>query len=209
MTVRSWPRVRDLSRRGFLAGSASIAFALLLGVLSPKGVAETKLPKIGPAPEFTLTTQDGKRLSLHDLRGRVTVVTFIFTTCSDTCPILTAKLVGIQRKLAPTHPKLTFAAITVDPLNDTPAVLKKYGEAHSADPAYFVFLTGPYQEIEEVTRRYAIYWKKNPAGGVEHTFLTSIIDAGGTLRVQYLGSRFDPKEFMSDVQSLLAEGTAK
>ena len=209
MTVRSWPRVRNISRRDILTASASLAFALLLGAVSQKAAAEANLPKIGPAPDFTLTTQEGKRLSLRDLRGRVTVVTFIFTTCSDTCPILTAKLVGIQRKLAPKQPKLTFAAITVDPLNDTPAVLKKYGEAHSADPAYFVFLTGPYQEIEDVTRRYAIYWKKNAAGGVEHTFLTSIIDAGGTLRVQYLGSRFDPQEFMSDLQSLLVEGTAK
>ena len=185
------------------------AFALCQNTLARDSDKEAQLPKIGPAPDFTLTSQDGKRVSLRDLRGRVTVVTFIFTTCSDTCPILTAKLVGIQRKLAPKQPKVTFAAITVDPLNDTPAVLKKYGEAHSADPAYFVFLTGPYQEIEDVTRRYAIYWKKSAASGVEHTFLTSIIDAGGTLRVQYLGSRFDPNEFMSDVQSLLAEGTAK
>jgi protein SCO1 len=185
------------------------AFVLCHSALARESGKDVQLPRIGPAPDFTLTSQDGKRISLHDLRGRVTVVTFIFTTCSDTCPILTAKLVGIQRKLAPKQPKLTFAAITVDPLNDTPAVLKKYGEAHSADPAYFVFLTGPYQEIEDVTRRYAVYWKKNAAGGVEHTFLTSIIDAGGTLRVQYLGSRFDPNEFMSDVQSLLAEDTAK
>jgi len=185
------------------------AFALCQNTLAHDSGKEAQLPKIGPAPDFTLTTQDGKRLSLRDLRGRVTVVTFIFTTCSDTCPILTAKLVGIQRKLAPKRPKLTFAAITVDPLNDTPAVLKKYAEAHAADPAHFVFLTGPYQEIEDVTRRYAIYSKKNPAGGVEHTFLTSIIDAGGTLRVQYLGSRFDPDEFISDVQSLLRESTAK
>ena len=192
-----------------IGGAALLGFALLLSAFALDASADTKLPKIGPAPDFTLTSQDGKRISLHEFRGRVTVVTFIFTTCSDTCPILTAKLVGIQRKLAPTHPKLIFAAITVDPLNDTPAVLKKYSEAHSADPAYFVFLTGPYQEIEDVARRYAIYWKKNPAGGVEHTFLTSIIDASGTLRVQYLGSRFDPNEFMSDLQSLLVEGTAK
>ena len=51
------------------------------------------LPTIGPAPEFTLTTQEDRRLSLHELRGKVVAVTFIYTSCGDTCPLLTAKLV--------------------------------------------------------------------------------------------------------------------
>ena len=58
------------------------------------------LPRIGPAPSFMLTTQDNAQLKLTDLRGKVVAVTFIFTTCKDTCPVLTAKLVGVQRKLA-------------------------------------------------------------------------------------------------------------
>jgi len=170
---------------------------------------ETRLPKIGPAPDFTLTNQDGRRVSLNDLRGDVTVVTFIFTSCSDTCPLLTAKLVGIQRRLGMDEPKVAFAAITVDPLNDTPPVLKKYALAHSANLTTFSFLTGTFKEIEDVTRGYAVYWKKQASGTVDHTFLTSIIDRNGTLRVQYLGVRFDPKEFQADLKSVLAEGRAK
>jgi protein SCO1/2 len=67
------------------------------------------LPKIGPAPEFTLTDQDGKPCAAR-LRGQVAVVTFIFTTCTDTCPMLTAKLVGIQRRLGPDESKVRFTA---------------------------------------------------------------------------------------------------
>ena len=52
---------------------------------------EGRLPKIGPAPDFTLTNQDGKPFSLRDARGKVAVVTFIFTSCSDTCPLLTSQ----------------------------------------------------------------------------------------------------------------------
>ena len=55
-----------------------------------------RLAKIGPAPTFTLTTVDGGRLPLDDLRGRVVAVTFIYATCADTCPLLTAKLTGLQ-----------------------------------------------------------------------------------------------------------------
>jgi protein SCO1/2 len=98
-----------------------------------------------------------------------------------------------------------FVGITVDPLHDTPAVLKRYAEAHSADPARFSFLTGSFEQITEVSRRYAVFFKQHKPGSVDHTFLTSIVDQQGTLRVQYLGWRFDPKEFLADLRSLLAE----
>src|SRR6476660_9126306 len=117
-----------------------VAFTLGQGAFAHNADKDSRLPKIGPAPGFTLTNQDGKRVSLSDLRGQVTGVTFIFTSCSDTCPLLTAKLVGIQRRLGMDEPKVAFAAITVDPLNDTPPVLKKYAVAHSANLATFSFL---------------------------------------------------------------------
>ena len=186
-----------------------VAFILCHGAFAHSADKDSRLPKIGPAPDFTLTNQDGKRVSLNDLRGQVTVVTFIFTSCSDTCPMLTAKLVGIQRRLGMDEPQVAFAAITVDPLNDTPAVLKKYALAHSANLATFSFFTGSFKEIEDVTRGYAVYWKKQPSGNVDHTFLTSIIDRNGTLRVQYLGVCFDPKEFQADLKSVLAEDAPK
>lgn len=163
------------------------------------------LPRIGPAPGFTLTDQDGRQFSLSNVRGRVAVVTFIFTTCSDTCPLLTAKLVGVRRALGSEASKVFFTAITVDPLHDTPANLKKYAQAHSADPAGFAFLTGSFEQIEDVARRYAVFRKAQENGSVDHTFLTSLIDQDGTLRVQYLGTRFDPAEFTEDIRSLLKE----
>jgi protein SCO1/2 len=166
------------------------------------------LPRIGPAPAFTLIDQDGKHFSLRDLRGRVAVVTFIFTSCSDTCPLLTAKLVGIERKLAPGDP-VFFVEITVDPLNDSPAVLKKYADGFAAPPSRFAFLTGDFDEIHKVVRSYGVYHKQTGKSGIDHTFLTSIVDRSGTLRVQYLGSRFDPNEFLGDLRSLLEEAPGK
>jgi len=171
-----------------------------------KPKAEARLSKIGPAPDFTLINQEGKQVSLKDRRGDVVAVTFIYASCVDTCPLLTAKLVGIQRKLeAKAAPKVFFTAITVDPDRDTPEVLRRYGQAHGADHAQWAFLTGTAQQIDDVTRRYGIYRKRQPNGDVDHTFLTSLIDRSGTLRVQYLGWRFDPNEFLGDLRSLLRE----
>jgi protein SCO1/2 len=196
----------SLSRRHALLLSGLALAGWVAPGLAHKPKAEARLSKIGPAPDFALIDQDGKPVSLKDWRGEVVAVTFIYASCVDTCPLLTAKLVGIQRKLEPNAAsKVFFAAITVDPERDTPEVLKRYGQAHGADGAHWAFLTGTPEQIDDVTKRYGIYRKKQQSGDVDHTFLTSLIDRSGTLRVQYLGWRFDPNEFLSDLRSLLRE----
>ena len=148
----------------------------------------------------------GPRLSLRDLRGKVVAVTFVYASCADTCPLLTAKMAALQAKLGPEFgPRVFFASVTVDPERDTPEVLRRYARAHGANPAGWAFLTGSAAEIQDVERRYGVYARKNPHGDVDHTFLTSLIDRDGVLRVQYLGVRFDPDELLGDVQSLLRE----
>ena len=165
------------------------------------------LPRIGPAPAVSLMAQDGKRLSLKELRGKVVAVTFIYASCADTCPLLTAKMAGLQAALgADFGPKVFFLSITVDPERDTPAVLQRYAQAHGANLAGWAFLTGTPSEIRQVARRYGVYYRKTPRGDVDHTFLTSLVDQSGTLRVQYLGVRFDPDELLRDLQTLVQEG---
>jgi protein SCO1/2 len=169
--------------------------------------AEAALPRIGPAPDFDLTAQDGRRFSLADLRGTVAAVTFIYTSCADTCPLLTAKMAQIQRGLgADFGPYVQFVSITVDPERDTPEALTAYSAAYGADLTGWTFLTGTPLEILEVSRRYGIYSKKTRSGEVDHTFLTSLLDREGTLRVQYLGTRFDPDEMRRDLLALVREG---
>lgn len=164
------------------------------------------LPRIGPAPELSLTTQAGQRLSLKELRGKVVAVTFIYASCTDTCPLLTAKMAGLQAALgADFGLKVFFLSITVDPERDTPAVLQRYAQAHGANLAGWAFLTGTPAEIWQVARRYGIYYKKTARGDVDHTFLTSLVDQSGNLRVQYMGARFDPDELLRDLQTLLRE----
>ena len=178
--------------------------------LAHKAAEGERLSKIGPAPAFELTAQDGRRLSLNELRGKVVAVTFIYASCADACPLLTAKMAGLQDELGKDFgPKIFFISITVDPERDTPEVLTRYAQAHGADLAGWAFLTGTPGEIRPVMRQYGIYYQKQAAGDIDHTFLTSLVDQRGTLRVQYLGVRFDPDELLRDLQSLLAEGAAR
>ena len=193
-------------RNGWCVGMLMVLTALgwLAPTLSYAAGENDGLPRIGPAPELSLTTQDGQRLSLKELRGKVVAVTFIYASCADTCPLLIAKMAGLQAALgADFGPKVFILSITVDPERDTPAVLQRYAQAHGANLAGWAFLTGTPAEIRQVARRYGIYYRKTPRGDVDHTFLTSLVDQSGTLRVQYLGVRFDPDELLRDLQALV------
>ena len=184
----------------------ALLVALLLGAAVPARAAAASLPVIGLAPAFALTDQAGRALALADLRGKVLAVSFIFTTCSDSCPILTAKMADVKRRLGTEFgPGINFVSITVDPLNDTPARLRDYASAHGADVPGWRFLTGKPDEIADVVRRYGAFARPSDRGGIEHLFLTSLIDRRGYLRVQYLGWRFDPDEMSRDLRSLLHE----
>jgi protein SCO1/2 len=183
------------------------AVATPTGAVGQKPGEHARLSEIGPAPDFALTTQDGARLALRDLRGKVVAITFIYASCADTCPLLTAKMATLQARLGPDFgSKVFFVSISLDPERDTPEVLRHYAQGHCADPAGWAFVTGTPAEIRAVARRYGIYYEKRPHGDVDHTFLTSLVDAQGILRVQYMGVRFDPEELFRDLQALVREG---
>jgi protein SCO1 len=191
---------------------ATLAIAVLVASAGASPAADTRyaLPRIGPAPEFTLTSQEDRRLALRELRGKVVAITFIYASCVDTCPLLTAKLAGLRSRLGRDFgSRVAFVSITVDPERDTPAVLKRYAAEHGAKTDGWMFLTGTPAEIQQVARRYGIYYRKTPRGDVDHTFLTSLVDQTGTLRVQYLGVRFAPDEMLGDLRSLLRQGRAR
>jgi protein SCO1/2 len=182
---------------------------LLLAAASPsarEAGGGGRLPVIGPAPPFVLTSQDGKQVALADLRGKVVAVAFIYTSCPDICPLLTDKMARVQDKLgAAFGAKVAFVSITLDPEHDTPAVLKDYAQAWGAKPDGWMFLTGSAAAVRDVTHRYGVFFQKKADGSVDHTQLTSLVDAKGDMRVQYLGARFDPEEFRHDLLSLVGE----
>src|SRR5437016_11285992 len=140
------------------------------------------LPKIAPAPGFTLTSQDGAPISLANLRGKVVAVTFIFTRCTATCPVLTPMMSLVQDRLGRDFgSKVAFASITVDPEHDTPEMLKLYAQMYGANVAGWSFLTGPPPVIADLARRYGVFAAKGADGVVEHATLTSIVDRSGIL----------------------------
>jgi protein SCO1/2 len=188
--------------------AALVVLAAAMPALAHQPGRDARLPKIGAAPPFVLTASDGGRIALADLHGKVVVITFVYATCTDTCPLLTAKLARLHEHLGrDPSSRVAFIAITVDPERDTPQVLRNYAQAHGASGPGWAFLTGTPAEIQDVARRYGVFARKTPRGDVDHTFLTSLVDRAGALRVQYMGVRFDPDEMLRDLRSLLREGS--
>src|SRR5271168_2012436 len=104
---------------------------------APTAQDHSGLPVIGPAPDFVLRAQDGAEVTLNQFRGKAVAVTFIFASCSATCPILTAKMASVQTELGSDFgSKIAFLSITIDPEHDTPDVLQRYARTFGADPGH-------------------------------------------------------------------------
>lgn len=106
-----------------------------------------ELPVLGEVPSLALTDQAGRPFTRASLEGRVTIANFIFTSCPTICPVLTGKMRGLVERTQ--GASLGFVSFSVDPDNDTPAVLAAYGQKHGADFARWSFVTGPREALEK------------------------------------------------------------
>ncbi len=101
---------------------------------------------LGTVPDFSLIERGGLRVSLADLRGKVWIANFIYTHCTDTCPLQSAQLGRLQEELKP-EPDVRLVSITVDPEQDTLEVLSEYATRFGADRERWLFLTGDKRAI--------------------------------------------------------------
>jgi protein SCO1/2 len=130
---------------------AALAAFLLTGNL---GAAE-KLWREGYIPNVPVVTQDGRSLLFYDdvLKGKVSIISFIYTSCRDICPVVTARLSQLEDKLGDSAGRdYFFVSISIDPANDTPGKLTEYSKAFGAGHNW-LFLTGSVKDIDAIRHR--------------------------------------------------------
>ncbi len=128
-----------------------VALALLFGVPLGRSFvrrAPPSPPDLGTLPDFALTDQTGHPFGTHDLRGKVWVANFIFTSCAGSCPLLSQKMAEVARRGRHLGPDFHLVSLTVDPERDTPAVLATYAARYGANPRKWSFLTGDMATIQ-------------------------------------------------------------
>jgi protein SCO1 len=135
---------------------ASALFATL--TVSIPGTIEAQSGRWGKDyfPNLPVVTQEGKTLRFYDdvIKGKIVVMSFIYTSCRDICPITTSRLAQIEEKLGDRMGRDIFInSISVDPENDTPDRLKKYAEAFHAGPGW-LFLTGKMADIRTINGKF-------------------------------------------------------
>ena len=156
------------------------------------------------AADFVLINQDNQRFDSTQLRGKVIVLNFIFTTCTDVCPLFTANMVQLQRKLSGRYGgELFFVSVTTDPEVDSAKILKAYAQRHGADFKNWAFLTGSEAQLKEVWNGFAVRVIRKGRGLVQHTSLTTVIDRQGIRRINYLGEKWQLKDLERDLLTLL------
>ena len=152
---------------------------------------------------FVLTDQNGERLEFSKLRGKPVVINFMYTSCPDVCPLLTASLKIVRDHMNPAEAKaIRFLSITTDPEVDTPKVLKAYSRRHQAVGAHWSWLTGEARELAPVWQAFGVSVRRLARGLIEHTTLTVVADAQGHMRFAYFGSAPNPDMLLKDLRAL-------
>ena len=185
-----------------------LLFLLVLSTAcAPAPLKGTDLGKT-PAPDFKLTEQNGKTSSLADFRGKVVVLTFLYTHCPDTCPLIASKLATTSGLLGDNTMKQTvFVAVSVDPTNDTPIAIAKFEQDHNL-LGKLHYLTGTQAQLKPVWSAYSVYAApsagNSTSGAVSHSTRVIVIDKSGNERINF-DSDFDPNDLAFDVRALLNE----
>jgi protein SCO1/2 len=125
--------------------------AMLALRLVPRSSAS--VPEYGSAPQFSLTDQLGRPVADRDLRGKVVLANFIYTSCPDICPTTSGQMRTMQdllREAGLLDADVRLLSITFDPTRDTPAQLRSYAEGLRADPERWRFLTGEASTVRQV-----------------------------------------------------------
>jgi protein SCO1 len=172
---------------------------------SPREVPPTSATPNTKAPAFVLLNQEGNRFDSTTLHGKVIVLNFIFTTCTDVCPLFTANLAQLQRTLKNEQGNVFFVSITTDPEVDSPKVLKSYAQRYGADFQNWAFLTGSEAQLKQVWKGFDVRVIKKGRGLVQHTSLTTVIDRQGIRRFNFFGEKWQLKDLLRDTSALLEE----
>jgi len=176
-----------------------------------KPSSQFKVPAEGaPVPDFVFTNQDGRRVHLAQYKGKVLLLTFIYTRCPmpDFCPRMTNNFLAIEKSLKQdpaTYGHTHLLSITFDPEFDTPKVLRQHALNATSIPAgelfsHWEFLAPRPQDLDSIASFFALSrWPEN--GQITHSLSTAIIDRDGTLYRWYHGNSWTTEEMVREVRT--------
>ena len=202
---------RQSTRAGKLWKATLIAIPIVtlllliwLRQLEVNALRQRTVSSYGNVPEFTLVNQDGNNFGSADLRGKVWIADFIYTTCPGPCPMISSRMSELQKPFEKTDVHLI--SFSVDPAKDTSAVLRTYAERLQAEPGRWDFLTGPQSTIYNLSRNGFKLALGEEKGVPIHSTRMILVDRHGAIRGYYDAVEPDAvTKLVADTTHLLRE----
>jgi protein SCO1 len=178
----------------------------MLRDLAARGASSTRMVAVGEVvPDFRLIDQQRRPVSLSQLRGKVVVVNFVYTTCAlpNFCLRLANHFGVLQKRFErQLGHDLVLLTLTFDPIHDTPDVLAKYASQWKANADTWRFLTGPQEDVERACALFGVHAFSNE-GLLDHSLHTAVIDRGGRLVANIEGNQFTAAQLGDLTDSVL------
>jgi len=175
-----------------------------VGLTQGQGSDWKRLDADEPAPAFSLTDQDGKSVALKDFRGKVTIITFMYTECKAICPVLPQILARVDQALTEKErANVRFIGVTIDPARDTPAKMRGFMQTHGLSPSRWTLLTGTLGQLTKVAADYGVVVRPDVQGELVHNAVYVLVDPKGQLRTELHGLFIPTDETVKAVRSLL------
>ena len=164
------------------------------------------LPDHIPAPGFTLRDQHGRRVSVSDYRGRVVVLTFVYSTCGAPCVLIAQQIRGALDELQEQHaPQPAVLLVSADPAADTPASVAAFLSQVSLT-GRVQYLTGPISQLASIWRAYHVKPASTGTGAFAEYASVLLLDARGDERVLFQSEQLTPEAISHDIAKLDGEG---
>jgi len=164
-------------------------------------------------PDFTLTNQDGKRISIKDYRGKALAITFIYSRCPlpTYCILMSKHFSDLANQLndnAELKDKIRLLSVSFDPQTDTPAKLKEYGQGYlgkDAKPDFTVWqlATGTDKEVKAVADFFGLRYEVDPNDKTQfaHSLRTVVITPDGKVQRVFAGNEWMPNDLLRELQA--------
>ena len=171
--------------------------------------AVSRLEPGQPVPDFAITDQDGKVVKLSDLRGKVVILTFVYTRCPlpEFCPRIDTKFNELAQLVAQVKDRIDrvrMLSISFDPEHDTPEILKSHAQLRGAKPPLWRFAVASHEELRKVAEPLGLMYGPRP-NEIVHNLSTAVIGPDGRLVRLISGGDWKPSGVLQTVREILSK----
>ena len=186
----------------------AVAALALIAASAPAGAQEDAAAALPGTSLYNLdsqwVSQEGARIALSSLSGKLVVAAMGYAQCKDICPAVVADMMWIDKHLPPgAASRVEFVFFTFDSVADTPERLRLYADGHGLDLSHWLLLGADDDTVRELAAALGVGYRPDGQGGFNHTAVISLLDARGNVVFQQRGTEARSEELLAKVSGII------